>query len=34
MNCLGMERMAAIENTIIPIPQVENMAVVTVLFSG
>lgn len=29
MNCLGMERIAAIENTIIPIPHVENTAVVT-----
>lgn len=32
MNCLGRERIAAKENTIIPIPHVENIAVVTVSF--
>jgi hypothetical protein len=30
MNCLGIERIAAMENTIIPIPHVEKTAVVTV----
>lgn len=29
MNCFGSERMAAIENVQMPIPHVENTAVVT-----
>jgi hypothetical protein len=30
MNCLGMERMAAIENVMMPMPHVAKTAVVTV----
>lgn len=33
MNCFGSERMAAIENVQMPIPHVENTAVVTVCLS-